>query len=272
MSGNRRAIMTRKCFLVEPQVPGVEMVTLSDDVAHHLRNVLRLRPGDCIELRDGRGNGWAALVSEVKGKEVKIAVGEKLEVRNESPLELTLALAFSRFERMELVLRQATEMGVQRFIGFRAERSDYHLLGPHVERRKERWLKIAREALCQCGRMRLPEIAVLSDSAELISGADLWGSTEGRGIKILAREEGERWGLRFLHLQYPACRRMLVVVGPEAGWSRREGEQFIQAGFHSVHLGPRTLRLETAAVSLLAAVQLLWGDLGTEEGCMGKER
>lgn len=254
--------MTRKCFLVTDEGPETAVVALADEVAHHVRKVLRLRPGDRIELRDGRGNGWSAVIKEIKGKGVRVAVGERLGVRNESPLTLTLALAFSRSDRMELVLRQATEMGVQRFVAFPAERSDYHLPGLQIARRKERWLKITREALCQCGRMSLPEITILSDTAELISGAVSWIAAEGKGLKVLAREEADRQSLFSLFERHPACRQMLIVVGPEGGWSRGEAEQFVESGFYPVHLGPRTLRLETAAVALLAMAQLLWGDLG----------
>jgi 16S rRNA (uracil1498-N3)-methyltransferase len=261
--------MTRKCFLIEYQDLGVEMVTLADEVAHHMRNVLRLKPGDSIELRDGQGNGWPAVIKEMKSREVRLDVGEKQVLQNESPLQLTLALAFSRFDRMELALRQATEMGVHRFIAFRAEHSDYQLPASHQNRRKERWRKITGEALCQCGRMKLPEIAILSDTASLISAASLWEGTEGKDLKILAREDEDRQSLTTLHRVHPVCRQMLVVVGPEGGWSKLEGEQFEEAGFYSVHLGPRILRLETAAVGLLAAVQLLWGDLGAVDDKSG---
>ena len=253
--------MTRKCFLIDHLDPGAEWVSLTEDVAHHVRNVLRLRPGDNIELRDGRGNGWTAVIRETKGREVRVAVGEKLAARNESPLQLTLALAFSRFDRMELALRQATEMGVHGFIAFRADRSGYTLPGPQMEKRKERWRKIAREALCQCGRTILPEILILSDTAELISNITTGEIAEGDCLRILAREETDRSGLLSLFDEHPVCRQMLAVVGPEGGWSQHEGGQFMEAGFCPVHLGPRTLRLETATAALLAAVQLLWGDL-----------
>jgi 16S rRNA (uracil1498-N3)-methyltransferase len=258
--------MTRKCFLIDHQDLGVEMFTLADDVAHHMRNVLRLKPGDSIELRDGQGNGWSAIIKEMKGREVRVGACEEQVLENESPLQLTLALALSRFDRMELALRQATEMGAHRFIAFRADHSDYQLPASHQNRRKERWGKITREALCQCGRMRLPEIAILSDSTALITAAPSWEATEGKCLTILAREDEDRQSLTGLHRVHPVCRQMLVVIGPEGGWSRREGEQFEEAGFYSVHLGPRVLRLETAAVGLLAAVQLLWGDLGAECG------
>jgi 16S rRNA (uracil1498-N3)-methyltransferase len=253
--------MTRKCFLIDHQDPG-GMVTLAEDVAHHVRNVLRLKPGDSIELRDGQGNGWSAVIKEMKGGEVRVGVCERQVSLNESPLQLTLALAISRFDRMELAFRQATEMGAHRFIAFRAEHSDYQLSASHQNKRKERWGKITREALCQCGRMRLPEIAILSDTAALISAAPTWEATEGKGLKILAREDEDRQSLAGLYRVHPVCRQMLVVIGPEGGWSRREWEQFKEAGFYSVHLGPRILRMETAALCLLATVQLLWGDLG----------
>ncbi len=254
--------MTRKCFLIEDQDPETGVVDLADKTAHHVRHVLRLRPGQSIELRDGRGNGWCGVIREMNRQGIRVAVGEKQTVERESSLRLTLALAFSRSDRMDLVLRQATEMGVHRFIAFAAERSDYHLPGPQRDRRMERWRKITREALCQCGRMILPEVSMLPDAAALISHAAAREAAEGEGLKILAREEAERQSLSALLDAYPACRRMLVVVGPEGGWSKGEGEQFLEAGFHAVHLGPRTLRLETAAVALLAAVQLLRGDLG----------
>jgi 16S rRNA (uracil1498-N3)-methyltransferase len=265
--------MTRKCFLIEPQDPGEGVVSLAGEVAHHVRNVLRLRPGDGIELRDGRGNGWAAVIKEIRGREVRVALGSKQAVHNESPLQLTLALAFSRFDRMEMVLRQATELGIQRFIAFRSERCEHHQPASQLNRRLERWRKITREALCQCGRMRLPEVLILADTAELIScHSSAWGGPSAgaagiakdcsRGLKIVAREDADRQSLINLSAAHPICHQALVVVGPEGGWSWREGEQFVEAGFLPVHLGPRTLRLETAAVALVAVVQLLWGDLG----------
>jgi 16S rRNA (uracil1498-N3)-methyltransferase len=254
--------MTRRCFLVEDPVPEAGVVNLADGVAHHVRHVLRLRPGERIELRDGRGNGWVGVIKDMTGQGVRVAVGEKQTVERESALRLTLALAFSRSERMELVLRQATEMGVHRFVAFRAERSDYHLPESQQERRMERWRKITHEALCQCGRMCLPEVLMLPDTPGLISRVAAWEPAEGKGLEIVAREEADRQSLSSLFARHPKCHRMLVVVGPEGGWSKGEGEQFVAAGFHAVHLGPRTLRLETAAVALVAAAQLFWGDLG----------
>lgn len=264
--------MTRKCFLIDRQDAAGGEVSLGEDVAHHVRNVLRLRPGDRIEVRDGQGHAWDAVLMEMAGREVRVALGEKKLAQVESPLQLTLALAFSRADRMELVVRQATEMGVHRFIAFPAERSGYRLPGAQMAKRSERWRRIAREALCQCGRMNLPEIQIFPDLAQFVSGPCSVLAAEGRGMRILAREDGERSSLPALFESCRLCREMLVAVGPEGGWSQREGELLVEAGFHPVHLGPRTLRLETATVALLAAVQMLWGDLGTWMSAAGNGR
>lgn len=263
--------MTRRRFLINPQDIETGWVTLGPEVAHQVRTVLRLRSGDRIELRDGCGHAWEAVLGETTGREVRAAVGRKTSAPHPSPLLLTLALAFSRADRMELVLRQATEMGVDRFIAFPAERSEYRLAGPGVARRKERWQRIAGEALCQCGRMHLPAMEICADLGEFISSPWVTMMTERKGLKILAREQGERWSLQALYESHQACREMLVVIGPEGGWSQREGERFLDGGFWPVHLGPRTLRLETAAVALLAAVQLLWGDFGSREAWIPDE-
>ncbi len=263
--------MTRKRFLINPQDVETGWVTLGPELAHQVRTVLRLRQGDRIELRDGCGNAWEAVLEETTGREVRAAVSRKKSARYVSPLLLTLALAFSRADRMELVLRQATEMGVDRFIAFPAERSEYRLAGPGVARRKERWQRIAGEALCQCGRMHLPAIELCSDLGEFISSPWVTMATERKGLKILAREQGERWSLQTLFETHQACREVLAVIGPEGGWSQREGDRFVDGGFWPVHLGPRTLRLETAAVALLAAVQLLWGDFGSREAWVPDE-
>jgi 16S rRNA (uracil1498-N3)-methyltransferase len=213
---------------------------LDDRTAHHVRNVLRLGPGEMIELRDGRGRGWRGLIWEVTEGKVRIRQLEPQELTTESPLELTLGLAFARSDRMDLVLRQATEIGITRFVAF----------------------KITHEAVCQCGRLRPPEILVCKDVSDFLSEAERFGNSEAGDLRVLAAEEGGEQNLLSLWKAFPIYRQVLTVVGPEGGWTPSEMDQFLKARFHPVHLGPRTLRFETAATVLLSSVQMLWGDFG----------
>jgi len=254
--------MTRKCFFVDEVNSGEEYATLSREATRHVESVLRLKAGDSIELRDGRGNGWMAVIAGMEGPVLRVRLAKRQLLESESPLKLTLAMAFARSDRMELVCRQATEIGINRFVAFRAKRSQYGLSEQQAKKRVERWSKIAREALCQCGRGRLPEIDVFADASALISAASSWGGAENEGLKVLACEGERKQSILELKRRAPVCGHIVAVVGAEGGWTDEEIDEFGRGGYQAVHLGPRVLRLETAAVALLSSVQLLWGDFG----------
>lgn len=253
--------MTRKRFFALEIDPESELIELPGQASHHLENVLRSEPGDPVELLDGNGRAWAGVIAEVKAGRVVVRITGEEEPRTESPLDLSLAVAFSRSEKMDLILRQATELGFSRFIAFRSCRSQYGLAGAGADKRKERWLKIAREAICQCGRVRLPEIVLVSGISALLEMVSQWGK-DGDVLKLLALEAGAGESLWSLRKSFPSCGKALAVVGPEGGWTPEEADQLIVHGFHAVRLGPRIMRLETAATALVASAQFLWGDLG----------
>jgi len=265
--------MTRRCFFVERLEPDLGMVMLTEGEAHHMETVLRIRPGDRVEVRNGRGGAWWGVVDYLEKGKVHVRLeGETLLKRApESHLNLTLALAYARSERMEGVVRQATELGVSRIVAFRASRSQYGLDGRQGDKRRERWARITREALCQCGRVVVPEVMLFGDMSDFLEWTAAWenepvaeGGISGSevGLKIVASEEELRGNLRMLHVDFPRCARLLAVVGPEGGWTEEERARFGEAGFKAVGLGPRILRFETAAATLAALIQLFWGDLG----------
>lgn len=255
--------MTHRRFFCDRIEEGSDGIVLTGAEARHAASALRLHAGDEVELRDGSGAGWTGVISEVKGGAVHVRLTGRRELGAESPLDLTLALAYARPERMEIALRQATELGAARIAVFRAERSQYGLSGEKAEKREERWRKIVHAALCQCGRARAPELAFLSSVDDLLTGPEEWRIGAGDdGLGILALESEREESLLSLWRGFPSQRRVMVAVGPEGGWTQGEMERFLKAGFHKVHLGPRVLRLETAAAAFVAAAQLLWGDFG----------
>lgn len=258
--------MKRRRFWVERIDAGVEHVTLTGRSAHHLVDVLRMRPGEEVELVDGRGSSWVARIESIGPQGVRVKWVAHGETPRESPLDLTLAMAFSRSEKMDQVVRQATELGVTRLIAFQAARSQYGLERVDRARKRERWQKIAREALCQCRRHKEPGWDFLAGLSDLLHWADQWAASPDGSLKIFGWEQENQKSLLDLRAGSPFCMRFLAVVGPEGGWSPEEAHRLGTAGFQGVHLGPRILRLETAAVALVASIQLLWGDLGTPAG------
>lgn len=254
--------MTPRCFFTESVNPSDREVILDDRSAHHARNVLRLKPGEEIELRDGRGHGWRGRILDMNGGRVRVQLLSACNESRESPLELTLGLALARGDRMDLAVRQATEIGVYRFVAFQADRSDYALSSVRAEKRLLRWRRIAREAMCQCGRTRIPEIVMHSSLKGFLAEAPEYASPEKGGLRLVAAEKGPGQNLLSLWSSCPMYRQVLAVVGPEGGWAPEEMDRFLEAEFQPVRLGPRILRFETAATVLLSSVQILWGDIG----------
>jgi 16S rRNA (uracil1498-N3)-methyltransferase len=213
--------------------------------------VLRLRPKAALTLFNGRGGEYAASIERVDGSEVTVAVGEHQPIERESPFPLTLAQGVSRGERMDLVVQKATELGVVRLVPVLTERSVVRLDEEQSDRKSSHWRAIAIAACEQCGRNRLPEVALPTQLREFLR------QPAGDSVRLLLSPSATR---RIEDVPRPA-RGVTVLIGPEGGLSDAEQANALTAGFTAVNLGPRILRTETAAIASLTLLQREFGDL-----------
>jgi 16S rRNA (uracil1498-N3)-methyltransferase len=256
---NQRSEMTRRRFHAPPASFSNEgVVVLSSEESRHLRDVLRLRAGDEVSVFDGEGREFACVVREAGGR----GGDAVLEVRGtaeppspESPLSLTLAVALLKGEKFDLVVQKATELGVTRVVPVLSARADVR--PRDTERRVERWRRLALEASKQSGRARVP----LVDSPQTFERLVEHESASPNAARMLFSERGGA-GLRSLSDELTMRPSSVVaLVGPEGGW---DDEELAHARTHAwtlVTLGGRTLRAETAAVTVCALLQNLFGDL-----------
>lgn len=214
--------------------------------AKHLSRVLRLKTGDLVTAFDGEGREWDARVAEVGATSVTLALGEERKSERESSLAITLGQGIGKGEKLELVLRAGTELGVMSFVPVLTERAVAQAEG---RTRVERWRKIAAEACKQCGRAKVPDVHAPEDLDTFLA--------RSAEAKLVAWEGGGA-PLRSL----PKARSVSLLIGPEGGLSSKEVERAKKAGFTPISLGPRILRTETAGIALVTALQTLWGDLG----------
>ncbi len=271
--------MSRRCFFIERIQADAEFVDLSAEASHHLEKVLRLGIGETVEVRDGAGNAWKTEIALKSKGCVSLRIVSRLDLSFfESPLKITLALALVRTDIIDMAVRQATEMGVSKIALFPAARSQYSLAGERAGKKALRWSKIAREALCQCCRTRVPEISIFEDLDSLLAAHSNGERLESGGagekseiLKIIALEGEREQSIDIVKRKHPSCREVLAIIGPEGGWETPEILKLIGAGFHPVRFGPRILRFETAAVAMISSIQLLWGDFG-ETGQKGSEK
>lgn len=240
-------------FFVPRQRFRGDQVLLSGTDARQIRKVLRLKPGDLIEVMDGEGASFLALLERVGSAEVQGRLLRGMEGGKESPLSITLAQALPRLPKMDLIIQKSTELGVSRIIPLFTERSlpQGEAAGPRIDR----WRRIAKEAAEQCGRRIVPQI---DPPQELL----LFLGREIRGEKILFWEGETQRRLGQVLRANPDAMNYMLLVGPEGGFTAQEVERAQGEGYTSVSLGGRILRAESVALVAIALLQYQRGDLG----------
>jgi 16S rRNA (uracil1498-N3)-methyltransferase len=226
-------------------------VVLDGEESHHLVRVLRLGVGARVAVCDGRGRDFEAEFQGVAGGGAVLRLVGRLDPWGESPLDLSLGIGLAKGDALEAVIAQATEMGVKRILPFLSARSE-SLTPERAARRLNRWQRLAREAMKSCQRSYLPEIDTPRDFRAILAGPE--------EAKLLFWEEERSGGLQ-ARLQEPRPASLRILIGPEGGFSPEEVTQARAAGYRVASLGPRRLRVATAALTALALVQLAWGDL-----------
>jgi 16S rRNA (uracil1498-N3)-methyltransferase len=221
----------------------------------HLRRVLRLRSGDRIIVFDDSGWEHEAVIRTLDDAEGVVEILRSYRAGRESPLAVTLAMALTKGDKMDYVVEKATELGVKTFAPFVSRYTVPKLDERKAVRRVERWQKIVLSAAKQCGRTSLPEITPVCGYRELMERG-------AAGLKLFFWEREADETLQQVRDREPRPDSSFVVIGPEGGFTLEEAETARALGYARIHLGPRILRAETAALTALSLVQYLWGDLG----------
>lgn len=276
--------------ILEPGIRGEEF-SLDLETAKKLTRVLRLTPGEMFIAFDGLGGEWdCALVASgassredsedassersaqeravgrISAKNVRAVVIGERATKPQGRLHLSVAQAIPKGDKMDWVLQKGTELGVAEFWPFQAARSVPVLdEGERATGRTERWRKIAQASAAQCGRSDVPIVHAIGELATVVDA----GTRDG-GRCFMLDELGEvdalRMALRREPLQWDDDReiqtRVMLLVGPEGGWTPREREWAERYGVESVGLGRLVLRTETAALVAAAVLQWEAGELG----------
>jgi len=245
-------------FFIPPEIVTQSSPEITGSDANHIRRVIRLHPGDEIELFDGTGRIYEAQIIALTANNVQVSILKKMSVKTESSLELVVAQAMLKEKKMDRLLRQLTELGISRWVPFASQRS---IATPKPERlaaRIVRWETIARESLKQCRRGVMPQIDRLKSFQEIIE----MGTHFDLAI-IFWENEKAPLSKAFVDSQKP--KSLLAVFGPEGGFSEQEVSMARAAGFIGASLGPRILRAETATTAGSALLQYLFGDMGPKK-------
>jgi 16S rRNA (uracil1498-N3)-methyltransferase len=220
---------------------------LDEDEVRHLA-VMRAQVGDELILFDGSGCQWRARIVSLSKRRAEVELLERQAIDRELPISLMLAAALPKGDRQKWLVEKATELGVTRLVPLVTERG----VAQPVEAALVRLRRVVIEASKQCGRNRLMEIANPSPTPTFWAENSTGLGTElgAAPLCLLADPEGQP----LTQIVRPARAPLMIAVGPEGGFTPAEVAAAAAAGWQRVSLGPRILRVETAAIALAA-----WG-------------
>lgn len=234
-------------YFVEPHHFVGHEVTIVEDDVHHIVNVMRAKEGEEILVSDGAGVSARARLVSFSAKEVKAQVIEFLAEQSELPIRVTIGQGLPKGEKMEWILQKGTELGAYSFLPFSSERTIVKLDAKKEAKKLERWRKIVKEAAEQSHRAVLPQLLAPVSFREALQAGEAQGYTK---CAIAYEKEGGTTMHQVLENMAEGD-TLLVLIGPEGGFSAEEVALAETKGFLSVSLGPRILRTETASQYVL---------------------
>ena len=210
---------------------------LENNDLHHIKNVMRNKVGELIECIYNE-KLYICKIIDLNSNKVEII--EELNDNNESNYDITIAIALVKEQKMDLILQKLTELGVNRIIPVKMERSIVKLDKEKFNKKKERWQKICKEASEQSKRNKIPEITEIMTIEEL-------GRLNFDKKFVCSTKSTENLVNNYLQDNRNYA-KMIFAIGPEGGIAPKEEEKLISQGFIPISLGSRIMRVETAAI------------------------
>ena len=233
-------------FFVTKEAINEGVATISGNDAYHIGRSLRMAVGDEIYVSDGEGKEYLARLTRIRDDECLAEIIEEKD-STEPSMNITLYMAYPKGDKLETVIQKAVELGATRIVPFESSRCIKRPKADKVARQGERLSKIAEEAAKQCGRCIVPEVSLPLSYSNMLEDA---ASAE---LKLICYEKESDLSIKALFSEKKPD-SIAVIVGCEGGFSPEEIEEATSAGCHSVTLGKRILRCETAPSAVLSMI------------------
>ena len=241
-------------FFLKPETVRSEKILLDAKESHHAKNVLRVKRGEVVEILDGLGGRYRAVIAGFDNGRVALSVDARAPV-TENGVDITLAASVIKPDRMEWMLEKCCELGVREWMPVITARSVVKLSRERWQAKVARWRKIASESCKQCGQARIPQVGEPVPFKQLLARI---GSYDVCLIPTLGATEELFESLT----RHRNAKKALVLFGPEGDFTPKEAAEAVSRGAVSVTLGAGVLRSETAALYTLSALRFFYGSSG----------
>lgn len=240
--------MTTRIYQAVELQEGNELC-LNEKATHHLLHVLRAKCQDVITIFNGHGGEYQARIIQIKKKQITVLIEKWFAHHAESHTQLILGQCIARQDKMDFVIQKAVELGVNTITPLIAARSNFRDI---TAKRLQHWHEVAISACEQCGRTSLPNI---DKPLDLITWCNNIRTQVDVCFVLTTANAGQ------MQLEKKNFKKIALLVGSEGGLQKDEIDYAITNGFLPLHLGPRILRTETAAIAAITIMQYNYGDL-----------
>lgn len=238
-------------FFFEGSREDGDVVELPESESRHIHRVLRLKVGEGVELLDGGGKVYSAVIVET-GKRVRARILEVLAEHDAVSVSLVVGQGQLKGQKMDMVIQKCTELGVERVAPFWSSRCQGKLTDQQGLKKLERYRRIVESACKQCCRAELMTVDPPREFPDFLAAFP----NKDERLRLLFWEEERDVSLHDISIP-EATREVVVLLGPEGGLSAQEAELARSQGWQTVSLGKRILRAETAALTAASIMQFL---------------
>ena len=235
-------------FFVKKELIDGGKIYIKDADAHHIARSLRMAEGDEVTVCDGEGKEYFCTLTRIRDEECECTVLSEEIGKTESPVEITLCMAYPKGDKLETVIQKAVELGASRILPFESSRCIKRPKAEKIDKQLSRLARIAEEAAKQCGRARIPEVMAPVGYRDMLKIA---GECE---LTLFCYEAEDEFSVKNVLKSRARPASCAVIVGSEGGFSPEEAEMAAESGAVTVSLGRRILRCETAPDYVLSAL------------------
>lgn len=243
-------------FFVPPECISQQAISVSGDVLVHLRDSLRIRVGEIVLFGDGVSRHYRTEVTTLTRQRLTGRIIQTVTQPTPRGSTLILGQALLKGDKMDWVIQKATELGMDELVPMESRHSVVQLKADRVDRQLTRWQRIAFEAAQQSEQWRVPTLSPTRSLAALLTSRATGTTT------LMLAERRQGMTLQAVELPQDVSGSVLILIGPEGGWSKEEVQLAEQANVIPVTLGRKILRAETAAIAAISIVQMRLGNLG----------
>ena len=235
-------------FFVSPDSIRENIIMIEKDDAYHIARSLRMAVGDEVTVCDGEGGEYLCHLTKIRDEFCECEVYECRRAVSESPVEVTLYMAYPKGDKLETVIQKAVELGAVRIVPFESSRCIKRPKAEKLDKLTSRLSRIAEEAAKQCGRARLAAVSAPISYREVLS------ELGGYSLSLFCYEDEDSLSIKSALKEAKNVTSIAVIVGSEGGFSEDEAALAKEHGALSVTLGKRILRCETAPLYALTAI------------------